>query len=100
MKREPSDREKCSKPAVHTQNGGANWVMCIATEGNELWLLNHDDNISSLSSAFTVLTVLWLILSDSIVKLFLSPLCKHRNRHWEDPCVLWVHSPSRWQDHA
>ena len=33
MKREPSDREKCSKPAVHTQNGVANWIMCIATEG-------------------------------------------------------------------
>ena len=45
MKHEPSDREKCSKPAVHTQNGVANWIMCIATEGDELWLLNHDDNI-------------------------------------------------------
>lgn len=45
MKCEPSDREECSKPAVHTLNGVANWIMCIATEGNELWLLNHDDNI-------------------------------------------------------
>ena len=30
---------------VHTQNGVANWIMCIATEGDELWLLNRDDNI-------------------------------------------------------
>lgn len=45
MKCEPSDREERSKPAVHTLNGVANWIMCIATEGNELWLLNHDDNI-------------------------------------------------------
>lgn len=36
-------------------------------------MLNHDDNIWSLEQCFTVLTVLWLILSDSIVKLFLSP---------------------------
>lgn len=45
MKCEPSDREKCSNPVVYTQNGVANWIMCIATKGNKLWLLNHNDNI-------------------------------------------------------
>lgn len=24
----------------------------------------------------------------------------HKQTLWEDPCVLWVHSPSRWQDRA
>lgn len=74
--------------------------MCIATGGNKLWLLSHNDNISSLSSAFTVFLVLPFIISDNIVQLFLSPFCEWENRLWEDTCVLWVHSPSRWQGHA
>lgn len=38
-------REKCSDPVVHNQNGRANWITCIATEHNKLWLLSHNDNI-------------------------------------------------------
>lgn len=44
--------KKSFDPIVYIQNGVAQWIMCIATKYNHLWLLSYNDNTSSLISAF------------------------------------------------